>query len=355
MALKKRVSKACDTCRKSKTKCDGERPCQRCLSENKICTYSDWSIGYSEGKLKRLYNQEYVDLLETRVSLLTKSLGLLFLEFDRCLDSGVVTIDASRIEKYRQMQYDALMLRQGIVPTPANVDGSTVSGGISESTSDAAEVWARLYRNRRMFINPTTRKLNINQVVYSIIPTNVDMATKSVNFTACSEAEMQDLRTIVGKSKMGPDDISPEVADRYLGHGYVTKDNLFTLDCSQDGIPLNVTSQPSMLRKRRKSFGPENGNSELVFQKPASNPPQSNLSLNKLSSETNWYDNFQDDPQSMPHPDQAQAATVTAFYRDFHSTTPEMNASNEENMAHYQQDSLENVHIGIKPINKSPV
>lgn len=65
---KKRVSKACDCCRKSKTKCDGQRPCSRCLQDGKICTYM------TKKKADQMYPASYVDLLETRVSILVQSL-----------------------------------------------------------------------------------------------------------------------------------------------------------------------------------------------------------------------------------------------------------------------------------------
>ena len=66
---KKRVSKACDCCRKSKTKCDGQRPCSRCLQDGKICTYM------TKKKADQMYPASYVDLLETRVSILVQSLN----------------------------------------------------------------------------------------------------------------------------------------------------------------------------------------------------------------------------------------------------------------------------------------
>ncbi|CCH44223.1 Lactose regulatory protein LAC9 [Wickerhamomyces ciferrii] len=66
---KKRVSKACDCCRKSKTKCDGQRPCTRCLQDNKICTYMT-----NKKKIDKTYSSTYVDLLETRVSILIQSM-----------------------------------------------------------------------------------------------------------------------------------------------------------------------------------------------------------------------------------------------------------------------------------------
>ncbi|SCW00032.1 LAFE_0B07954g1_1 [Lachancea fermentati] len=336
MPLKKRVSKACDTCRKSKTKCDGERPCQRCLSENKICTYSDWSIGYSEGKLKRLYNQEYVDLLETRVSLLTKSLSLLFLEFDRCLEAGLVKIDPSHIDKFKQLQYESLMLRQGISPMPTNEDDEdSMSSGLMENMGNSAEVWTRLYQNRRMFINPTTKKLNINQVVYSIIPTSVDMATKSVNFTACTEDNMEKLKMIVGKNKMTPEDIPPDIAEKYLSEGYVNKDNLMTLNCSHDGIPANVIPDSSQ-RKRRKSK--EEHEPPMIFE------TQTTSTNNRLPPEASWYDNFSNDAQSF-----SSGSSQAAFYSEFASPSTD----NTSNMGQYQSDSINNVHVGIKPIAKS--
>lgn len=35
-----RISKACDECAKSKCKCDGQSPCDACVSSTRICTYS---------------------------------------------------------------------------------------------------------------------------------------------------------------------------------------------------------------------------------------------------------------------------------------------------------------------------
>ncbi|CCH44249.1 putative transcriptional regulatory protein [Wickerhamomyces ciferrii] len=69
---KKRVSKACECCRKSKTKCDGQRPCTRCLQDNKICTYLT-----NKKKDEKAYSSSYVDMLETRVSILIKSMSQL--------------------------------------------------------------------------------------------------------------------------------------------------------------------------------------------------------------------------------------------------------------------------------------
>ncbi len=84
---KRRVGKACDHCRIKKTKvcilktfisifiltfyiqCDGHHPCHRCILDNKICTYSD------RKKTKdKTYPSGYVELLETRIDLLSRAL-----------------------------------------------------------------------------------------------------------------------------------------------------------------------------------------------------------------------------------------------------------------------------------------
>jgi hypothetical protein len=38
---KSRTSHACQRCRKSKSKCSGVMPCEKCISEDKECVYSD--------------------------------------------------------------------------------------------------------------------------------------------------------------------------------------------------------------------------------------------------------------------------------------------------------------------------
>ncbi|KAH3676399.1 hypothetical protein WICMUC_002030 [Wickerhamomyces mucosus] len=75
--IRKRVSKACDCCRFIKLKCDGLRPCSRCLSDNKICTYMSKKIDSSSpiDKKPKILNASYVDILENRVSLLIQSMN----------------------------------------------------------------------------------------------------------------------------------------------------------------------------------------------------------------------------------------------------------------------------------------
>ncbi|ODQ64833.1 hypothetical protein NADFUDRAFT_71218 [Nadsonia fulvescens var. elongata DSM 6958] len=65
----KRVGKACDSCRIKKTKCDGKKPCTKCLLDNKLCTYSE-----KRKPKEKQYPQGYVDLLESRLAILQKVL-----------------------------------------------------------------------------------------------------------------------------------------------------------------------------------------------------------------------------------------------------------------------------------------
>lgn len=68
-AKKKRVGKACDLCRIKKTKCDGKKPCSRCIADNKLCAFTD-----KKKHKEKNHPNGYIDLLETRLDLLTKSL-----------------------------------------------------------------------------------------------------------------------------------------------------------------------------------------------------------------------------------------------------------------------------------------
>lgn len=66
---KKRVGKACDLCRIKKAKCDGKKPCSRCIADNKLCAFSD-----RRKSKDKPHPSGYIELLETRIELLTKSL-----------------------------------------------------------------------------------------------------------------------------------------------------------------------------------------------------------------------------------------------------------------------------------------
>lgn len=66
---KKRVSKACDSCRLKKTKCNGKQPCERCSLNNKICVYTE-----RKKSKEKNYTAEYVELMDNRLTMANKSL-----------------------------------------------------------------------------------------------------------------------------------------------------------------------------------------------------------------------------------------------------------------------------------------
>lgn len=71
---RKRVGKACDRCRIKKSKCNGDNPCDRCNTDDQVCTYS-------ERRRPRDKNppRGYIETLESRCIILTQGL----IEMDR--------------------------------------------------------------------------------------------------------------------------------------------------------------------------------------------------------------------------------------------------------------------------------
>lgn len=66
---KKRVGKACDSCRIKKTKYDGKKPCNRCTLDNKICVFTE-----KKKTKEKKHPSGYVELLEARLDILTRLL-----------------------------------------------------------------------------------------------------------------------------------------------------------------------------------------------------------------------------------------------------------------------------------------
>ncbi|KAG0685150.1 Fluconazole resistance protein 1 [Kluyveromyces marxianus] len=290
-SVKRRVSKACDACRKSKTKCDGERPCSRCLKENKLCTYSKSNIGYAQAKCKKLYNQEYVDLLETRNSLLTKALSLLFKQFDKCVDSGLVQIHPQKYTDFKHLQMQSMMLNNNSSESNPNDSNSDAweQTDMHDQDQDAAIrddpalAWINLLKNRNLFINGETGKLNVNEVIYSIIPTNVDMAVKSLNYTHGGKEEI-DKMVMRGDPNIGKS--SSQVYDKLLSRGYVNSGTLFTADHSKEGVPEDSRVELPK-RKRRKNPTNQSPHGIPMSTKP-SNDSTATISHNDLSSASSF-------------------------------------------------------------------
>lgn len=63
------MEKACDSCRVKKTKCNGKSPCEKCIANNYVCTYTD------RNKVQdKQIQHEQVIFLETKLNLLTRAL-----------------------------------------------------------------------------------------------------------------------------------------------------------------------------------------------------------------------------------------------------------------------------------------
>ncbi|KAK9354758.1 hypothetical protein V1523DRAFT_407215 [Lipomyces doorenjongii] len=78
VSTRKRVGKACDACRIKKSKCDGSRPCSRCVAEDKICVFTD-----RKRTTDKIYSGPYVELLESRIKMLQQGIELLVQRINR--------------------------------------------------------------------------------------------------------------------------------------------------------------------------------------------------------------------------------------------------------------------------------
>ncbi|KDN48471.1 hypothetical protein K437DRAFT_86488 [Tilletiaria anomala UBC 951] len=65
---RKRVYRACEVCRRKKVRCNGEKPCQHCVTYNEKCHYF-------EAKDRSAYSKRYVESLETRLGRLEQALN----------------------------------------------------------------------------------------------------------------------------------------------------------------------------------------------------------------------------------------------------------------------------------------
>ncbi|KAJ8101695.1 hypothetical protein POJ06DRAFT_247644 [Lipomyces tetrasporus] len=77
-STRKRVGKACDACRIKKSKCDGRRPCSRCIADDKICVFTE-----RRRSTDKFYSASYVELLESRIEILQQGIELLVQHISR--------------------------------------------------------------------------------------------------------------------------------------------------------------------------------------------------------------------------------------------------------------------------------
>ena len=63
---KRRAINACASCRSSKVKCDGKRPCQRCVRNETSCQYHDVAKSENTQRIERL--EAEIELLRAQVN-----------------------------------------------------------------------------------------------------------------------------------------------------------------------------------------------------------------------------------------------------------------------------------------------
>ncbi|KAK9240512.1 hypothetical protein V1525DRAFT_207832 [Lipomyces kononenkoae] len=86
-STRKRVGKACDSCRIKKSKCDGRKPCSRCIMDDKICTFAE-----RKKSKEKVYSSRYVELLENRIEILQNGMAELIRRVNRGDDiSGLLS------------------------------------------------------------------------------------------------------------------------------------------------------------------------------------------------------------------------------------------------------------------------
>ncbi|KAK9450903.1 uncharacterized protein V1518DRAFT_161694 [Limtongia smithiae] len=96
---RKRVGKACDSCRIKKSKCDGRKPCSRCIMDDKICTFTE-----RKKSREKLYSSRYVELLENRIEILQNAVTELVRRVSRGEDISCLISKNGHISINRALQ-----------------------------------------------------------------------------------------------------------------------------------------------------------------------------------------------------------------------------------------------------------
>ena len=135
---RRRVKKACDSCRLKKTKCDGRKPCSKCSVENKICVFSN-KLQVKE----RNHQRGYVELLETKVELLKKSLEKIITissNFAPFLNDFVTS--SSTVEVNKVIEF--LIKNEGLLDC---VSGNVGEKMANQESPEIANIILRLQKN----------------------------------------------------------------------------------------------------------------------------------------------------------------------------------------------------------------
>lgn len=135
---RRRVKKACDSCRLKKTKCDGRKPCSKCLMENKVCVFAN-KLQVKE----RNHHRGYVELLETKVELLGKSLEKLIVlarNYAPFLNDFVSTDSTVQVNKVIEF----LLKNDGLLDS---VNGNVRENMVNQGSREITNITARLRKN----------------------------------------------------------------------------------------------------------------------------------------------------------------------------------------------------------------
>lgn len=141
---KKRIGKACDSCRIKKTKCDGRKPCLRCIADNRICSFTD-----KRKNKEKSHPPGYVDLLETRVELLTRLLEKIINLLEPHLPWLAKLMELARLEHAKLLPVDEdTDKREGYVPINEVVDHLISEHGLLKNLPvDWEDTVADVYRS----------------------------------------------------------------------------------------------------------------------------------------------------------------------------------------------------------------
>ncbi|KAL6939849.1 hypothetical protein ACO0RG_003696 [Hanseniaspora osmophila] len=329
---KKRVSKACYRCRQSKTRCININGgvCERCINENELCIYSkppnpsttshsnkkSLKETYQQGKIKKLYNQEYINLLENKVAIYELFTKQIFNNFNNLIGSNVLQMHKENIVHAKLNEH--------------NSETRSLEHDHDKKIDESLEIWNKLFENKDYFcsneIIKTTNNVltqhptnvNINQLIYLILPQNMDLAVKSINYIADEHRDANLIFNTKTTSNLNLD---------HLNDGYVNKHNFFQNDLHKPVIeqPNKPQSSNKPQRKRRRTtihslphpnigsgstssinnsgLGPLNGGSSITLPFLA-NPNSGTMSTRSITPTNN------DDPTTSPHVKFTNGGTV---------------------------------------------
>lgn len=241
---KRRAGKACDLCRIRKTRCDGGHPCSRCVADNKICAFSK-----KKKSIGKPHPNGYLELLETRVDVLTESLRKLVNLAEPHLPFIQQIKEKAKLEHSQITTPDSEESLPPVVPIPINEIISYLTSNIITNNGkpglnvDKIEKNANLETKSRMeFPRNTRARLREN----SLKSEEEDLDTKDETSAEIADSE-------------GMEEVVPKLDPITVGHSVLEYRLLFQ---KHDHSPPSRTSSTHLLFIDSNDTGfPENFNS----------------------------------------------------------------------------------------------